>query len=223
MGPHIFAVRREMLANGSRRAQGKAGTNRRVAAEQGGLIAGSQVRQDGDRTTATVTVRVPADAATYQTTLDRLRGLAERVLEEQGQTQDVGEEYVDLESRLRNLRATESSLLALYDRAGRLEDVFAVQRELTSVRGQIEQIQGRKQALERRGAMATITLQLREQAALARGDWQPGEVAGEALRALAGVLRGATTVAIWLAVWLPLYGLPLLALWLFRRRLRALL
>ncbi len=97
-----------------------------IALEQGGQVAGSQVRQEGDRTLATVTLRVPADGRAYQATLDRLRELADRVLDEQGQTQDVSEEYVDLESRLRNLRATEASLLALYEKAQRLEDVFAV-------------------------------------------------------------------------------------------------
>jgi hypothetical protein len=197
----------------------------RIAADQGGLIAGSQIRQDGDRFTASVTVRVPADATTYQATLDRLRAIADRVVEEQGQTQDVSEEYVDLESRLRNLRATEDSLLVLYGRAGRLEDVFAVQREITTVRGQIEQIEGRKQALERKAAMATIALQLREPATLAprQREWSPVDVAGDALAALSGVLRGVSTVAIWLAIWLPFYGLPVLALWLLRHRLRALL
>jgi len=196
----------------------------RIAADQGGVIAGSQIRQDGDRFTASVTVRVPADATTYQATLDRLRAIADRVVEEQGQTQDVSEEYVDLESRLRNLRATEDSLLVLYGRAGRLEDVFAVQREITNVRGQIEQIEGRKQALERKAAMATIALQLREPATLTprQREWSPVDVAADALGALSGVLRGVSTVAIWLAIWLPFYALPVLALWLLRHRLRAL-
>ncbi|HZS03185.1 MAG TPA: DUF4349 domain-containing protein [Chloroflexota bacterium] len=195
-----------------------------IALEQGGLVAGSQVRQEGDRTLATVTLRVPADGRAYQATLDRLRELADRVLDEQGQTQDVSEEYVDLESRLRNLRATEASLLALYEKTQRLEDVFAVQREVTAIRGQIEQAEGRKQALERRAAMATLTLQLREPAGLSprQREWSPQDVAADALAALAWALRGVGTVAIWLVVWLPLYGVPLVALWLLRGRLRAL-
>jgi hypothetical protein len=195
----------------------------RIAAEQGGLIGASQVRQEGDLATATVTVRVPADHATYAATMERLRALAEKVVDEQVQTQDASEEYVDLESRLRSLRLTEERLLALYDRAQRLEEIFAVQRELTTVRGQIEQAQGRKQAIERRSAMATINLQLRATAAAPRTqvEWSPLRVAGDAAAALAVVLRSVGTVVIWLAIWLPLYGIPLLALWLFRRRLGA--
>ncbi len=94
---------------------------------------------------------------------------------------------------------------------------------MTAIRGQIEQAEGRKQALERRAAMATITLQLREPAGLSprQREWSPQDVAADALAALAWALRGVGTVAIWLVVWLPLYGVPLVALWLLRGRLRA--
>ena len=189
----------------------------RVAAEQGGLIASSQIRQDGDRTSATVTVRVPADPATYQATLERLRAIADRVVEEQSQAQDITEEYVDLDSRLRNLRASEDSLLALLSKAQRIEDIIQIQRELTNVRGQIEQIQGRKQVLERRADMATIVLQIREAAAVARGSWSPGDTAAEALRALLQAFRGVAIALIWLVVWLPLWGAALAGLWLLGR------
>lgn len=193
----------------------------RIALEQGGLIAGSQMRQEGERTTASVTVRVPADPATYQMTLERLRGIAERVVEEQAQAQDITEEYVDLESRIRNLRATEDSLLTLLARAQRVEDILPIQRELTTVRGQIEQAQGRSKALERRSEMATITLQIREQAGLGRGGWNPGETFAQALRALAATALALLTFAIWLLVWSPLWGPTLLLLWLLKRYARS--
>jgi hypothetical protein len=192
-----------------------------IAAEQGGLVASAQIRQDGERTSATMTVRVPADPAIYQATLERLRGLAQRVIEEQGKAQDVTEDYVDLDARLRSLQASEASLLSLYAKAERLEDVFAVQRELTTVRGQIEQIEGRRQSLARQAAMATITVQLREASALVRTDWGVAGDISAAYEALLVVVRRLATVAVWLVVWLPLYALPLLVLRRVRGRLRA--
>ncbi len=133
------------------------------------------------------------------------------------------EQHVDLESRARNLRAAEGSLLALYERADRLEDVLAVQRELTSIRGQIEQAEGRKLALEGRAGMATITLQLRESAVLPprSREWSAQTVAAEAADALGIVLQRLATLGIWLAVWLPLYVLPAMAWLLLRNRRRA--
>jgi hypothetical protein len=91
-----------------------------------------------------MTIRVPADSRTYSNTLERLRGLSTKVVEESVSSQDVTEEFVDLESSLRNLRATEARLLALLERAQKVEEVITVQRELTNVRGQIEKIEGRR-------------------------------------------------------------------------------
>jgi hypothetical protein len=176
-----------------------------LAAEQQGYLSGSQIRQDGDRLTATMTLRVPADPATYQATLERLRGIAERVVDEQSQAQDVTEEYVDLDARLRTLKASEESLLALLGKAQKVEDILQIQRELTNVRSQIEQIQGRKQVLERRADLATITLTIREAASFTRPGWSPGSTFEEAVRALGSALRGLTTFAIWLVVFSPIW------------------
>ena len=183
--------------------------------EQRGYLAGTSIRQDGDRQVATVTLRVPADPTTYQLTLERLRGLAERVVDEQSQAQDVTEEYVDLESRMRNLQASETALLAVLAKATRVEDIIAVQRELTNVRGQIEQIQGRKQALERRADMATITLTIREAGTFSRPGWSAGAVFERAVNALGAAGRVLAEFAIYALVFSPIWGGLALALWAF--------
>jgi hypothetical protein len=177
-----------------------------LADEQHGYLSTSQIRQDGDRLTATITLRVPADTATYQATLDRLRSLADRVVDEQSQAQDVTEQYVDLDARLRSLKTSEESMLALLSKAQKIDDILQIQRELTNVRSQIEQIQGRKQVLERQSDLATINLTIREAGAFTRPGWSPGSTAEEAVRALGSALRGLATLAIWLAIFSPIWG-----------------
>jgi len=162
-----------------------------------------------------VTLRIPADNATYQATLEQLRGLAKEVVDEQSQAQDVTDQYVDLDARLRNLRASEESLLQVLAKAQRVEDILAVQRELTNVRGQIEQIQGQKQVLERKADLATITLTIREVGTDSRPGWNPGTTFAEAVRALGAALRGLAVFAIWLAVFSPIWGGFLFGIWLF--------
>jgi uncharacterized protein DUF4349 len=188
----------------------------------GGNVTGSTFSQDGDRTTASVVLRIPADQRTYNTAMEQLRKLAVRVPDESLATQDVTEEYVDLDSNLRNLQATEARLVALMDRAQKVDEVITVQRELTNVRGQIERIQGRRQFLERRSEFTTINLTLRDVAATAahsRG-WNPQATFEEALGAMTRSLQGLARVGIWLAVWLPVYGLPCAAAWWIVRQLR---
>jgi hypothetical protein len=188
-------------------------TVEQIVGEQNGYLSGSQIRQDGDRMTATMTLRVPADPATYQMTLERLRKIADRVIDEQAQAQDVTEEYVDIDARLRTLKASEENLLALLAKATRVEDNLQIQRELTNVRSQIEQIQGRKQALERRADMATINVTIRESGAFTQRGWSPGGTFEEAARALGTALRGLAVFAIWLLVFSPIWGGLLLLVW----------
>jgi Domain of unknown function (DUF4349) len=111
-----------------------------------------------DRMVADVTIAVRSDA--YDRAVGGLRQLATKVESEDGTSQDVTEEYVDLDADLRNLQASEDAILKLIDKAQRLEDVLTLQQQLANVRGQIERIQGRKRYLEHATSMSTISLNL---------------------------------------------------------------
>lgn len=198
-----------------------------IADSVGGSVTSSTFKQEGERTNATVVLRIPADQRSYNAAMEQLRKLAVRVPDESLSSQDVTEEFVDLESSLRNLQVTEARLVSLIERAQKVDEVIAVQRELTNVRGQIERIEGRKRFIERRSEFTTINLTLREVSAVPGGQprgWSPAETFEEAVTALARALQGGARAAIWLIVWLPVYGLPLAASWYairFLRRQRA--
>ncbi len=131
---------------------------RDITQAAGGFVGKSSSRYEGDYQIADITLQVPAQS--YDATIQRLRGLAIRVDNETSSSQDVTEEYTDLDSQLRNLQATEASLIKLLDRSTQIADIIAVQKELTNVRGQIERIQGRMKYLSRRSDMSTINLSL---------------------------------------------------------------
>ncbi len=71
-----------------------------------------------------------------------LRKLAVRVEQESTTSQDVTEQYTDLQARLNNAKATEKQYLALLDKAATVEDMLSIQDSLSRVRTEIEQIQG---------------------------------------------------------------------------------
>ena len=72
-------------------------------------------------------------------------------------------EYYDLEARIKNKQQEETRLLKhLADSTGKLEDILAVERELTRVRGEIEQMQGRIRYLGNLSALSTVTLNVTE-------------------------------------------------------------
>jgi hypothetical protein len=200
---------------------------RAIASRGGGFVSASNTRvervNDQDRTIADLTIQVRSDVA--DAALSDLRKLGKVTTETSG-SQDITEEYTDLDSNLRNLQASESAILKLMDKATRIEDVLALQRELTNIRGQIERIQGRKRFLERRSDMATITLSLRlppvdVSRPLGTGAWDPIAVAQRGWQASLALLHGAAEVLIvvaafswWLVPFVALGGY----IWLHRRR-----
>jgi len=174
---------------------------RDIAASAGGFVSASNTHVENadsqDRMVADLTLQVRSDSA--DSAISELRALGKVTAENTG-SQDVTEEYVDLDSNLRNLQATESAILKLMDRATQIQDVLSLQRELTNVRGQIERIQGRKTYLERRTDMATITLSLRlppvTPAQPITGAWDPVGAAQRGWQASLTLLRGVVDVVI---------------------------
>jgi hypothetical protein len=197
-----------------------------IATSLGGYVADSNVWRSDEKLRGTVTIRVPAES--FDAAMEQVKGFAIEVERESVSGQDVTEEYTDLDARLRNLEATEKELLELLtevrEKTRKAEDVLAVHRELTNIRGQIEQIKGRMQYLERMTALATITVELIPKEAIVRAGWAPGGTLQDALRGLVRALQTLADVAIWVVVFvLPialLVLLPLFVIFLIWRRWR---
>ncbi|MBC7316000.1 MAG: DUF4349 domain-containing protein, partial [Chloroflexi bacterium] len=104
---------------------------RTLVADEKGFIAESRRWLTNEQPYAQVTFRVPANA--LERAIDALHKMALRIESENRRGEDVTEEYVDLEARLRNLEATEKELLALMtevrETRGKAEDILAIYRE----------------------------------------------------------------------------------------------
>lgn len=171
----------------------------RIASGAGGFLGSSSFSNQGDEQVASVTIRVPA--ARYQDVLASLRGLATKVEREESQATDVTEEYTDLGSRLRNLRAAETQYLGFLERAKDIGEVLQVQDRLNTVRADIETVQGRINLLDNLSDMSTITVHLRPESAAGAGGGQanPAEAARAAWDASLTTLRGLATAVVAIA------------------------
>jgi hypothetical protein len=175
----------------------------------GGYIGASQTQSVDDRPVATVTYRVPV--ARWEDALDLLRGIAgpsTKVLDEQTQALEVTGQAIDLEARIKNLRASEAALQGISSRAARVSDVLEVQNQLTAVRGQIEELTAQLTHLNDQAAYATLEASfsmpvVAVQAAAER--WEPAKIVDEATASLVDIVQALTTAGIWFAiVWLPI-------------------
>ena len=124
----------------------------------------------------TIVVKVPGKD--FEKAIAEMKKVATQVINEYTSGQDVTEQYVDLQAQLKNKQAEEQTFVSLLDRSGKLEDVLAVTREISRVRGEIERLQGKIKYLESQTDMATITVSLSEDVELAPvgSGWRPGQV-----------------------------------------------
>lgn len=158
--------------------------------ELGGYVVESNMYQYQERMQASVILRVPAES--LDTALERIRDLATEVQRESISGQDVTEEYVDLQSRLRYLEATESRLLEFLEEAEDTEAALAVYEQLQRIQADIEHVKGKIQYLEQSAAMATINLDITPDE-LAQpiqvGGWHPEGTLRDAFQSLIRMLQ----------------------------------
>jgi hypothetical protein len=131
-----------------------------LAKVNGGYVISSDIQENSNRLYAHIAFRV--EASKFDATMQALQNLAVDVKSVSTSGQDVTEEYVDLNSKLGNLEASEAQLLKLMEKAGTVEEILKVQQQLVSTRENIEVIKGRMQYLEQSSALSYIYASLEQ-------------------------------------------------------------
>ncbi len=195
-----------------------------LAETLGGYVSGvGASRMSDGAMQVSLTLRIPVeklDAARAE-----VKKLAAKVLSEQLRTEDVTDQLVDLDARLKTLKATEAELQALLAesraKARKVEEIMAIFRELTEIRTQIEQIGAQVVGLDRQVAYSTLQIQVSPISAArpVTGDgWQPGDRVRDSVRTLVNFLRSLGDFLIFaLIVGLPVLLVLWLALFLLRK------
>lgn len=178
-----------------------AAADERIAA-LGGYVGASEENAAGDESSASIIYRVPANRWSEATS--GIRSLAERVVHATSATEEVTGQVIDLDARVRNLRATEASFQSIMVQATRIDDVLAVQDQLTHVREEIERLVAQKEALEERAAFGTLTVVFELPAPPAvevvqRG-WDPAADVDRSVGTLVKIVQRGVSFAIWAAI-----------------------
>ncbi len=182
-----------------------------IAARHGGFVESKTVDDAGDRS-GVVVMRVPADE--FEGALQELEDAGDTVRENVS-GQDVSEEFVDLEARLRNWRTQEAVLLRLMERAKTVAGTIRVQSELSVVQLETEKIRGRLRFLEDQASFGTISATYVTTGAPAT-DGRPGMIARAWDDAVELMLSFVSALIVSLGVVLPAAVLGLIGLALYR-------
>ena len=121
----------------------------------GGYIGASQQQRTDDQIVATVTYRIPV--ARWEDALAAIRSLGTEV-GEQTQAVEVTGQLVDLDARIRNLKASETALVGFAAQAAKTSDLLEIEARLTDTRGQIEQLTAQQATMADQAALATLTV-----------------------------------------------------------------
>jgi uncharacterized protein DUF4349 len=135
-----------------------------IAESHGGFVVTSEAKQRENSDPARRTldfklvVRVPSDQ--FGVAFDEIKSLAGNTPEEHVASQDVTEDFIDLEARIKTQKALEAQFLEIMRQAHKVEDALEVQTQIADVRTEIEKLEGRKRFLENRSSLSTITVNI---------------------------------------------------------------
>ncbi|WP_246061733.1 DUF4349 domain-containing protein [Paenibacillus oralis] len=198
---------------------------RNLVALTGGYIVEFSENQSQHELGGNFILKVPA--AGFSSLLDKLEQLKPKSMQRTIQGQDVSEEYVDLESRLKVKEAMEARYLKFVEEATQTSQLVKFVNELERIQTEIEQIKGRMRYIDSNVAYSTIEIRVYQPdqagSTLAAGDEPP--LLERAKQALTGSIEVLSLILQWLIVFLA-GALPVIAvaavivvpLWLLRRR-----
>lgn len=144
----------------------------RIAEAAGGYVATSQTTGSGDaaaRASEELGIRVPAER--FTDVLGRIHDLG-KLSSEQVTSRDVTDDFVDLDARIAAAQAVEKQYVAMLAKATSVNDMLAVQRELASVRSDLERMLGKQRVLADQTALSSINVRITVPLPLVTASWR---------------------------------------------------
>ena len=215
----IYTAQVDLVVENLGTSQGKL---TRLVKDNSGYIAETNIGgTSGERRSGTWKVRIPVEH--YEAFMAGATKLGElRTI--QANSQDVTAEYYDVAARIANKQVEEKRLQELLKKAtGKLSEILQVERELSRVRGEIEQLQGRIRVLSNLSSLTTVTLTLNE-----IKDYVPpaapsfrtkiARVFGDSLKSLSQFCQGLVLFVAGIVPWLPLIAMVGFPIWRMAKR-----
>lgn len=199
-----------------------------IAQNKGGFVIASEQSNSDPKLRSydivEMSVRVPTEKFTE--TIDEIKTGPGRVIAEVIKGQDVTEEFIDIDARLRAKKALEQQFLEIMKRADTVEDALSVQSELSEVRSEIEKIEGRLRFIENQSSLSTISVRIQTPAVFAAETAgfldRLAESFGDGAGVAVNFVLGLVTFVVGILPFALFVGLPgyFLARSIFRRRNR---
>lgn len=135
----------------------------KIVSQFEGFIAGMDMRSSNTDMSNTFSIRVPAN--NFNALLDALGKEALFTNYKKISTQDVSEEFVDIQTRLQTKREVHDRYVdILKNKAKTVDDVLKAERQISDIQEEIEAKEGRLRYLQTKVSMSTINLEIYQKA-----------------------------------------------------------
>jgi hypothetical protein len=152
----------------------------RYVKQNNGVIQNDNASKNYNRSIRTLIVRVPTNG--FQNTIDSISKSVEYFDSKSISSKDVTEEFIDLEARLGAKRVLETRYLQLLSKAKNVKEMLEIERELSSIREEIEAKQGRLKYLNNKVALSTINITFYKTTSSSKITQSYGSKMGKALK-----------------------------------------
>lgn len=170
-----------------------------------GFLIDSHLSQPESAASGSISVRIPSDKLPQA--LSAFKGLAVKVVSESISGSDVTDSYTDLSARLKVLTDTKAKFEQILDQATKVTDLLEVQRELTNLQAQIDNLKGQQKYYEQSSKLSKVTVYLSTDALslpyVPTTSWRPLVIFRSAVRSLLSLARLVANLFIYLAVFIP--------------------
>lgn len=165
-----------------------------------------------------VNINILIPSSVFDGVLVDIKQLSSIVTNENIYTNDVTEEYIDIESRLNVMLETEKRFIDLLSNAKNVEEIVQVEKEVMRIRGEIDSLKGRMKYLTTTTENSELNLYIVEEMPISGGDdWSFSNSLDDSLRNFVSFIKNTADFLIGIIVFAPIMIiLGLIALFSYR-------
>jgi hypothetical protein len=172
-----------------------------ISTFNGEIISTSSGGMDFGQPYANIRLRVPSEK--LNDAVEALKKISSKILSENIYTNDVTEEFIDIEAKLNIMKSTEKRFNDLLNEAKNVEEVIQVEKELMRIRGEIDSLEGRLGYLSQTTDTSEINLSINEEVPITGEKWSFSESLSSALKNLSSFAKSLASLLINLVVFIP--------------------
>lgn len=127
-----------------------------AVSETQAYISSENASETGGRIENTVTIRVPA--GNFDALMQKIESSAMKIDYKNIDVQDVTQEYIDLDTRIRTKKEVEARYQELLKRANTVDEILKIEAQIGDIRAEIESAEGRLRYLSKQVTYSTLTV-----------------------------------------------------------------